>query len=63
MNEYKKWLMYLASLSFATMISRILGFIRELVFAMMFGASALFDGYITASRIPSMLRRLFAEGH
>jgi putative peptidoglycan lipid II flippase len=62
MNEYKKWLMYLASLSFATMISRILGFIRELVFAMMFGASALFDGYITASRIPSMLRRLFAEG-
>jgi putative peptidoglycan lipid II flippase len=62
MNDYKKWLKYLASLSSATLISRILGFVRELVFAMVFGASALFDGYITASRIPNMLRRLFAEG-
>ncbi|MDA9832710.1 murein biosynthesis integral membrane protein MurJ [Gammaproteobacteria bacterium] len=62
MSEYKKWLKQLASLSSATMISRVLGFVRELVFAMVFGASAVFDGYITASRIPNMLRRLFAEG-
>ena len=62
MSDYKKWLKYLASLSSATLISRVLGFVRELVFAMVFGANALFDGYITASRIPNMLRRLFAEG-
>ncbi len=62
MKYSRQWLKWLTSLSLATLISRILGFVREVVFAMIFGASAAFDGFITASRIPNMLRRLFAEG-
>ena len=61
-NYSRQWLGWLSSLSIATVISRILGFGREVIFAMVFGASANFDGFITASRIPNMLRRLFAEG-
>jgi putative peptidoglycan lipid II flippase len=44
------------------MISRILGFTRDLVFARMFGADALTDAFFVAFKIPNFLRRLFAEG-
>lgn len=45
-----------------TLISRILGFIREMVAAHFFGASPGYDAFIVASKIPNFLRRLFAEG-
>jgi putative peptidoglycan lipid II flippase len=45
-----------------TLISRVLGFIREMVAAHFFGASAGMDAYIVASKIPNFMRRLFAEG-
>ncbi|MEW8029196.1 MAG: murein biosynthesis integral membrane protein MurJ [Candidatus Thiodiazotropha sp.] len=45
-----------------TMLSRILGFIRDLVFAHWFGASAATDAFFVAFKIPNFLRRLFAEG-
>src|SRR5438128_605845 len=45
-----------------TFISRILGFIREMVAAHVFGASLGYDAFIIASKIPNFLRRLFAEG-
>lgn len=45
-----------------TMISRILGFIRDMVTAQIFGAGAAFDAFSVAFRIPNLLRRLFAEG-
>ena len=45
-----------------TVISRITGFIRELAFAYVFGATAGLDAFIVAYRIPNFLRRLFAEG-
>lgn len=44
------------------MISRILGFTRDLVFAHMFGADAATDAFFVAFKIPNFLRRLFAEG-
>ena len=45
-----------------TVISRITGFIRDLVFAYVFSATAMLDAFIVAYRIPNFLRRLFAEG-
>jgi putative peptidoglycan lipid II flippase len=44
------------------MISRVLGFIRDLVLARMFGADAMTDAFFVAFKIPNFLRRLFAEG-
>lgn len=44
------------------MLSRILGFIRDLVLARMFGADAATDAFFVAFKIPNFLRRLFAEG-
>lgn len=44
------------------MLSRILGFARDLVFAHWFGASAATDAFFVAFKIPNFLRRLFAEG-
>lgn len=45
-----------------TLISRILGFIRDMVIARYFGADAATDAFFVAFRIPNFLRRLFAEG-
>ena len=45
-----------------TMISRILGFVRDMVFARIFGADAATDAFFVAFKIPNFLRRLFAEG-
>lgn len=44
------------------MISRILGFIRDAVFAQIFGVNANTDVFFVAFKIPNFLRRLFAEG-
>jgi putative peptidoglycan lipid II flippase len=48
--------------SIAVMGSRILGLVRELVFAAFFGAGFAMDAFIIAFRIPNLLRDLFAEG-
>ena len=50
--------------SLAVMASRVLGLVREMVFAYFFGASKSFanDAYVIAFRIPNLLRDLFAEG-
>jgi len=45
-----------------TFISRILGFVRDIVIARAFGAGAGADAFFVAFRIPNLLRRLFAEG-
>lgn len=45
-----------------TLVSRVLGLVREAVFARYFGASIVMDAFIVANRIPNMLRRFFAEG-
>jgi putative peptidoglycan lipid II flippase len=46
----------------ATMISRVLGLLRELLMALYFGASGVTDAFLVAYRIPNLLRDLFAEG-
>lgn len=52
----------LATVSGMTMLSRVAGLIREILFARAFGASAYTDAFNIAFRIPNLLRRLFAEG-
>lgn len=50
------------AVSIAVMCSRVLGLIREQVFAGMFGAGYAIDAFVVAFRIPNLLRDLFAEG-
>ena len=45
-----------------TLISRLLGFVRDQVLAIVFGASGTTDVFLVAFKIPNFLRRLFAEG-
>ncbi len=45
-----------------TILSRIVGLVREIVFANFFGASAGMDAFLVAFKIPNFMRRLFAEG-
>ncbi|MBN2654357.1 MAG: murein biosynthesis integral membrane protein MurJ [Nitrospirae bacterium] len=49
-------------MSVATLISRILGYIKDMILAGFFGASASADVFFAAFRIPNLLRELFAEG-
>lgn len=46
----------------AVLCSRILGLVREQVFAGLFGAGESLDAFLTAFRVPNLLRDLFAEG-
>jgi len=50
------------AVSIAVFASRILGLVREQVFAALFGAGFAFDAFVVAYRIPNLLRDLFAEG-
>jgi len=45
-----------------TLLSRIAGLVRDMVFMNLFGASRLMDAFLVAFKIPNFLRRLFAEG-
>ena len=48
--------------SFFTIISRILGYLRDILIAIFLGASIFADAFFVAFRIPNTFRRLFAEG-
>ena len=48
--------------SLAVMCSRVLGLVREQVFASLFGAGFAYDSFVVAFRIPNLLRDLFGEG-
>jgi putative peptidoglycan lipid II flippase len=48
--------------SSATLLSRIFGYIRDMVIAAFFGAGFYSDAFIAAFRIPNLIRRLFGEG-
>ena len=52
----------LATISSMTLVSRILGFVRDAVIARAFGAGVYTDAFFVAFRLPNLLRRLFAEG-
>jgi len=52
----------LLTVSGLTLVSRILGYLRDFVIARAFGAELVTDAFFVAFRIPNLLRRLFAEG-
>lgn len=49
-------------MSIATFISRILGYVKDMILAGIFGATGTADSFFVAFRIPNLLRELFAEG-
>jgi putative peptidoglycan lipid II flippase len=52
----------LGSIGAATLASRVLGFVRDMIVALAFGAGPVTDAFFVAFRIPNILRRLLAEG-
>jgi putative peptidoglycan lipid II flippase len=52
----------MATVSSMTLLSRILGFVRDALVARIFGAGLATDAFFVAFRIPNLLRRMFAEG-
>ena len=48
--------------AFYTLLSRILGLVRDMIVARFFGSGMAADAFFVAFRIPNLLRRLFAEG-
>ena len=48
--------------SFFTLISRVLGYIRDVLIAIYLGSGPLADAFFVAFRIPNTFRRLFSEG-
>ena len=48
--------------SFFTIISRLLGYLRDILIAIFLGTGFLADAFFVAFRIPNTFRRLFAEG-
>lgn len=48
--------------SVMTFLSRVLGFVRDVTAAFIFGASPGYDAFVLSFRIPNLMRRLFAEG-
>jgi putative peptidoglycan lipid II flippase len=51
-----------AVFSAMTLISRILGYVRDMIIAHIFGANAATDAFFVAFKVPNFMRRLFAEG-
>lgn len=58
----RKLLRSTATVGAMTLISRIFGYLRDVVIAIFFGASGATDAFFVAFRLPNLLRRLFAEG-
>ncbi|ALG69255.1 murein biosynthesis integral membrane protein MurJ [Beggiatoa leptomitoformis] len=58
----KKLLKSTAMVGGLTLVSRLLGFVRDMVIAHAFGAGASTDAFLVAFKIPNFMRRLFAEG-
>jgi len=62
MNEKRQIFKAAGIVGSATLLSRILGMIRDMVVAAVFGAGPVSDAFFVAFRIPNLMRRLFAEG-
>src|SRR5438552_18725413 len=52
----------LGSIGSATLLSRMLGFVRDMMVALAFGAGPVTDAFFVAFRIPNILRRLLGDG-
>lgn len=62
MSEKKNIARAAGVLGAATMLSRIMGMLRDMVVSRLFGAGLYTDAFFAAFQIPNMLRRFFAEG-
>jgi putative peptidoglycan lipid II flippase len=62
MSEKKHIARAAGVLGFATIISRVMGMVRDMVVSRLFGAGLYTDAFFAAFQIPNMLRRFFAEG-
>jgi len=62
MTVERQILSALGSIGAATLASRVLGFARDMIVALAFGAGPVTDAFFVAFRIPNMLRRLLGEG-
>lgn len=62
MSQLKKIFTSAGIVSLSTLLSRILGFVRDMVIASFFGAGTAADAFFVAFRIPNLFRRLLAEG-
>jgi len=58
----KKLLFSAGIISGATLCSRLLGFLRDMIIAQMFGAKMVADAFFVAFRLPNLLRKLMGEG-
>lgn len=62
MSEKRNIVRAAGILGSATMLSRIMGMVRDMVVSRLFGAGMATDAFFAAFQIPNMLRRFFAEG-
>ena len=62
MHENTRVTLAAGTVGSATLLSRLFGYLRDMVFAGVFGAGPIADAFIAAFRIPNLLRRLFGEG-
>jgi len=62
LTEKKQILKSTSVITLATLVSRLLGYIRDQRIALLLGTSILSDSFFLAFRIPNLLRRLIAEG-
>jgi putative peptidoglycan lipid II flippase len=62
MNNEQKVSRAAGAVSMMTLLSRLFGFARDVVIAMMFGSSAAADAFFVAFRLPNMQRRVLGEG-
>src|SRR5580704_1539621 len=52
----------IATVGFFTLLSRIVGFVRDVVLSAVLGSGPIADAFIVAFKLPNLFRRLFAEG-
>jgi putative peptidoglycan lipid II flippase len=62
MERQKRIARAAGAMSLATLLSRVLGLVRDMTLASFFGAAGASDAFFVAFRIPNLLRELFAEG-
>lgn len=61
-SDSGKLLRSTAVVSLLTLLSRVFGLLRDIIFALVFGAGAAFDAFVVAFKLPNFMRTLFAEG-